>query len=208
MTITQTDEIPSTPNLDDSANQDNQETSWASSAVTLARLIASEDLTRGDLAQLRRMDPDSPDASAFWRLMARQDLFRNVETEAKWALIINGIALMTPTDNGGGNSRTAHDGYIPVGRALFQGGDAQRTTGFFSETRFNRLMTARGPMLRILLRRMFRMLASAGVSFNWREMASFILNEGYDDEAAEQCRRRIARTYFQAERRQSQASQE
>ena len=208
MTTTQTDETPTDPNVDDTANRDNQETSWASNAVTLAGLIASENFARGDLAQLRRMDPDSPDASAFWRLMARQDLFRNAETEAKWALIINGIALMTPTGNGDGNSRTAHDGYIPVGRALFQGGDAQRTTGFYSETRFSRLMTSRGAMLRILLCRMFRMLASAGVSFNWREMASFILSDGYDDEAAEQSRRRIARAYYQAERRQSQASHE
>ena len=208
MTTTQTDGVSTDPDVDHSADGDNQGTSWASSAVTLAGLIASEEFSRGDLAQLRRMDPDSPDASAFWRLMARQDLFRNGDTEAKWALIINGIALMTSTDSGGGNSRTAHDGYTPVGVALFLGGDTQRTTGFYSETRFNRLMTARGPMLRILLRRMFRMLASAGVSFNWREMASFVLSDGYDDEAAEQSRRRIARGYFQAERRQFQASHE
>ena len=205
MTNTQTDETSISPDMDDTVDLS---ISWASNAVTLAGVIASENFARGDLAQLRRMDPYSPDAAAFWRLMARQDLFRTLETEAKWALIIHGIALMTPTDSGDGNSRTAHDGYTPVGRALFQGGDPQRGTGFYSETRFNRLMTSRGPMLRILLARMFRMLASADVSFNWREMASFILNEGYDDEAAEQSRRRIARAYYQAERRQSQGSPE
>ena len=79
-------------------------------------------------------------------------------------------------------------------------------TGSYSETRFNRLLTARGPMLRILLARMFRMMGAAGVSFNWREMASFVLNEGYDDKAAEQSRRRIARDYYQAERRNNPAS--
>ena len=93
------------------------------------------------------------------------------------------------------DNRSAHDGYNPVGRALFLGNDAQRDQGFYSETRFNRLLTARGPMLRILLARMFRMMGAAGVSFNWREMASFVLNEGYDDKAAEQSRRRIARDY-------------
>ena len=62
-------------------------------------------------------------------------------------------------------------------------------------------------MLRILLARMFRMLASAGVSFNWREMASFILSEGYDDEAAEQSRRRMARAYYDAERGSAQPSE-
>ena len=52
------------------------------------------------------------------------------------------------------------------------------------------------------------MLAAADVSFNWREMAQFILNEGYDEEAAEQSRRRIARNYYQAERHSSQQSED
>ena len=63
-------------------------------------------------------------------------------------------------------------------------------------------------MLRTLLARMFRMLASSGVSFNWREMAQFILNEGHDEDAAEQSRRRIAREYYRAERRSNQSNSE
>ena len=63
-------------------------------------------------------------------------------------------------------------------------------------------------MLRTLLPRMFRMLASVGVTFNWREMAQFILNEGYDDDAAEGSRRRIAREYYRAERRSTQSGTE
>ena len=184
----------------------NADTSLAGNAVALAGAMASENFSRGDLAQLRRMDPDDPDATAFWRLMARQDLFSSPGLEAKWALIIHGIALMTPTNKEEGYPRTAHDGYNPVGRALFLGNDPQRGKGFYSETRLNRLLTARGPMIRILLERMFRMLATADVSFNWREMASFILNQGYDDKAAEQSRRRIARDYYQAERRNNPAS--
>ena len=62
-------------------------------------------------------------------------------------------------------------------------------------------------MLCVLLARMFRMLAAAEVSFNWREMAAFILNEGYDDDQAEESRRRIARAYYQAERRSSQPAE-
>ena len=160
---------------------------------------------RGDLAELRRMNPDAPDAAAFWRLLASRDLLGSLALEVKWALILHGIALMTPTNTGDGNPRTAHDGYTPVGRALFQGGDANRTNAFYSETRLNRLLTARGPMLRTLLPRMFRMLATVDVSFNWREMAQFILNDGYDEEAAERSRRRIAREYYQAVRRSSSA---
>ena len=205
MTTTQENETPVNPNVEAAANA---ATSWASNAVTLAGLIASENFARGDLAQLRRMDPDSPDVAVFWKLLAGQDLLDSgPAVELKWSLILHGIALMTPTNVGDGNTRTAHEGSMSVGRALFQGGDVSRTNAFYSETRLNRLLTARGPMLRILLTRMFRMLAAAGVSFNWREMARFILNDGYDEDAAEESRRRIARDYYQAERRSTQAAE-
>ena len=152
------------------------------------------------------MDPDEPDAAVFWRLLAQQDLLGDPAVESRWALILHGIALMTPTSSGDGVAHTAHNGNIPVGWALFLGGEVRRAKGLYSETRFNRLLTARGPMLRTLLARMFRMLAAANVSFNWREMAQFTLNEGDDEEAAEQARRRMARAYYQAERRSAQAS--
>ena len=182
--------------------------SWGDLAVSLAGHIAQlAEHRRGDLAELRRMDPDDPDAAVFWRLLAPHDLLGNSVIESKWALILHGIALMTPTTGGDGDARTAHDGYMPVGRALFLGGEAQRAQAFYSESRLNRLLTARGPMLRTLLSRMFRMLASSGVSFNWREMAQYILNEGYNEEVAEQGRRRIARDYYQAERRSAQQSE-
>jgi CRISPR type I-E-associated protein CasB/Cse2 len=175
-------------------------------AVGFADQIAHAEFRRGDLADLRRMDPDEPDAAVFWRLLAQQDLLGDPAVESRWALILHGIALMTPTSSGDGVAHTAHNGNIPVGWALFLGGEVRRVKGLYSETRFNRLLTARGPMLRTLLARMFRMLAAANVSFNWREMAQFILNEGDDEEAAEQARRRMARAYYQAERRSAQAS--
>ena len=179
--------------------------SWGDIAVSLAGQIAQfVGYNRGDLAGLRRMDPADPGPAVFWRLLASYDLMGSPTLERKWALILHGIALMTPTNGGDGNTRTAHDGYTPVGRALFLGGESQRTAGFYSETRLNRLLTARGPMLRALMARMFRMLATAGVSFNWREMAQFILSEGYDEQATEQSRRRIAREYYRADRRNSQ----
>ena len=174
-------------------------------AVGFADQIAHAEFRRGDLADLRRMDPDEPDAAVFWRLLVQQDLLGDPAVESRWALILHGIALMTPTSSGG-VAHTAHNGNMPVGWALFLGGEVRRAKGLYSETRFNRLLTARGPMLRTLLARMFRMLAGANVSFNWREMAQFILNEGDDEEAAEQARRRMARAYYQAERRSAQAA--
>ena len=189
--------------------------SWGNIAVQLAGEIAQlAEHKRGDLAAMRRMDPDAPDCAIFWRLMAGHDLLRGGVWEKEWALILHGIALMTPTNAGEDARRTAHDGYLPVGKALFRGGEAQREKAFYSDARLNRLLTARGPMLRALLARTFRMLASANVSFNWREMAQFILNErnergGRDEEeAAEKSRNRVARDYYRAEMRGGQASDE
>ncbi len=182
---------------------------WGEIAFYFARKIARADFQRGDLAGLRRMDPDAPDTAPFWRLLAEQDLLGIPIVENKWALILHGIALMTPTHSGEGSPQSAHDGSVHVGRALFLGAESQRRDSpFYSETRLNRLLTAQGPMLRTLLARMFRMLGASDVSFNWREMASFILNEGYDDEATERSRRRIAKEYYQAERRSSRVSEE
>ena len=187
-----------------------QPRSWEDIAVSMARDIAQlAEHRRGDLAELRRMDPDEYDAPVFWRLMAQHDLLNSGETvEVKWALILHGIALMTPTNSADGNPNTAHNGQNPVGRALYLGGESQRTSAFYSESRLNRLLTARGPMLRTLLARLFRMAAANDVSFNWREMTQFIMNDGYNENAAEQNRRRIAREYYQAERRYSQPGTE
>lgn len=175
--------------------------SWGDVAVKLAGQFGRPDFPRGNLAELRRMNPEGPRAAVFYRLMAQHELPGGPALEGKWALIFHGIALMTPTAATGGGGRTAHDGLKPVGRALYLGGESHRRSALYSEARLNRLLTAGGPMLRALLARMFRMLASDGASFNWREMAQFILNEGHDEERAEQGRRRIARTYFDAERR-------
>ena len=190
------------------ANSGEESQTWGGIAFGFAGQIAAENFQRGDLAQLRRMDPDAPDAAAYWRLMAERDLLGNFAWEAKWTLILHGIALMTRTAGGEVASRTAHDGHMPVGRALFLGGDSvRRVSGYYSESRLNRLLTARGPMLRALLARMFRMMAAANQPFNWGEMARFILCEGYDEERSEQGRRRLAREYYQAERRSAQSAE-
>ena len=171
--------------------------SWGETAIQLANDLAAERFPRGDLAQLRRMDPDAPDAAAFWRLSASHDLLGSSAIERKWALVLNGIALITRTAGGDASGRSAHDKNMPIGRALFQGGEPDRATAFYSESRLNRLLTARGPMLRTLLARLFRMMAAAGQSFDWYQMAQLILNE----ERADAVRRNIARDYYWAESR-------
>ena len=168
--------------------------------MSLAARIARADYSAADLSDLRRMNPGSPAPAAFWRLMAEADLLDDSNMEAMWLLILQGIALMTRPHSGDVQMRSAHDGRLPVGRALYLGGDVSRGTAFYSEARLGRLLIARGALLRTLLARVFRMLASAGVRFNWREMARFILYEGYDERAAEQSRHLIAREYYLARR--------
>ena len=183
---------------------------WGDHAVHFAGVIATyPDHDRGALADLRRMDPDSDDPAVLWRLLASRDLLDNSnrEVERKWALILHGIALMTRTAGADRDSRSAHNGGMPVGRALYLGGESSRATGFYSETRFNRVLNAREDMLRVLLGRMFRMAAATGITFNWWEMANFIRNADFgDDDAAESSRRRLARDYYQTQRRASAQS--
>lgn len=185
--------------------------SWGGIAVRIARRLARDDFPRGDLASLRRMSPGSGrDAAAFWRLAARYELLGAPSIERKWALIIHGIALMTPTAAGDGARLGAHEPSTSVGAALFGANDeASRESGFFSELRLNRLLTARGDVLQVLLARMFRMIGASGVAFDWREMARFVLLDGFEPAGAERARQRIARDYFRAEfqaERQSTAS--
>lgn len=159
-------------------------------------------LTRGDLANLRRMDLDDPDPVVI-RLMTSQDALAEWVTNdviyRKWALILQGLALMTPKSSGD-NVISAHDGSTPVGRALFLGG--------YSESRFNRLLAAREEMLHTLLSRMFRMMAAADQRFSWREMARFIRSSDYNKERAEQYRRRISSFYYRAQREASASQNE
>ena len=190
---------------------------WFDITVELAGKMARPNFRRGDLAELRRMKPDKPDPAIFWRLLAESGLLESenmsADVERKWGLILHGIALMTPTSGSDANTDSnaprpsAHNPTVPVGLALFQGGDSNRDRAFYSETRLNRLLIARGPMLHSLLARTFRMLG-ADQSFNWRQMARLILHEGYREDSAEYIRHQIARAYYQAERRSSQQSKE
>ena len=155
------------------------------------------------------MNPTHP---VLFRLLAHHALLEDKGPgpgwDRKWALILHGLALMTPTGNRRENILgtpwpSAHNPGISVGLALFVGGDPSRDKAFYSESRLNRLLCARGPVLHSLLARTFRMMG-AGRPFDWREMSALIFQEGYDDDTVDRIRYGIARSYFQAERRADQ----
>lgn len=154
--------------------------------ATLAGELGREGFPRGDLAALRRLDPDHANAPAFWRLLIRapEDRRHGDGAERRWALIVHGIALMVPNH---------HDARTPVGRALF----AAR----YSEQRLGRLLDARGAQFRALVPRLCRQLAHAHKPqpLDWRELGRLILAEGCHEEEAERVRLNIARTYYGAE---------
>lgn len=154
--------------------------------------IESPEISTGESASLRRMDHTNPNSSAFWKLMVQRGMPEKAGIE-KWGLIMHGIALMSH----GASNGIAHQPRTPVGKTLYLGGEQQPgERGFYSEDRLATLLAARGPALHRILARLFRMLANEGASFNWREMAWFILNEGYNEEQAEQYRIGIARAYY------------
>lgn len=153
-----------------------------------------------ELSELRRMDPDEPYGPVFDRLTAQERIMPRGEDKARWGLIIHGMALMTPSGTGGG-SQGAHRARRSVGRALYLGGGNQRATPFYSEQNMTHLLSEKGQASRTRLQRVFRVLASDQAKLDWREMAKLILNDGTDEEGAEETRRRIAEDYFTAQRR-------
>lgn len=200
---------PAVAEFNEAAWRNAESQTWGGIAVRFAGEMARvnseqyhSSLTRGDLANLRRMDLDDPDPVVI-RLMTSQDALAEWVTNdaiyRKWALILQGLAVMTPKSSSD-SVISAHDGSTPVGRALFLGG--------YSESRFNRLLAAREKILHTLLSRMFRMMAAADQRFSWREMARFIRSSDYNEERAEQYRRRISSYYYRAEREASASQNE
>ena len=167
--------------------------------TNITEAIEAKEMTTGEKASLRRMDPSNPDSAVFWKLISQRGMPRNLDV-GKWGLITNGIALMAHT------AGLAHNPRRPVGQTLYEGNGDRTTRAFYSDDRLSTLLAARGPTLHRLLGRLFRMLANERCTFNWREMAWFILNEGYNEEEADKARIGIARAYYQAERRSAQAA--
>lgn len=164
----------------------------------ISEAIEAKEMSTGEKASLRRMEPSTPNSAVFWKLVSQRGMPRNLDV-AKWGLITHGIALMA---HGAG---LAHSSSSPVGKTLYLGGAQQPgERAFYSEERLGTLLAARGPTLHRLLARLFRMLANESCAFNWREMAWFILNEGHNEEEADKSRIKIARDYYQAARRNAQ----
>jgi CRISPR type I-E-associated protein CasB/Cse2 len=139
---------------------------------------------RGDLAALRRMDPDRPNTPAFWRLLAKATNGAMVwrDDEPRWALIAHGMALMVPNH---------HAAVISVGEALHN--------IHYAEGRLARLLNARGSQFRALLPRLCRHLAAKQQPLNWFQLADLVRHEGRSEDLADRVRLAIARDYYRTD---------
>lgn len=158
-------------------------------AETVHRLggIVSGSLPRGEVAELRRLDPSSPSSAAFWKLVVgeleplgalRGEGSHREEQERRWAVLLNVLAHLG-TLNEPGRS---------YGRSLAECG--------YSEHRFSRLLRARGDTLWDQARRSGQFLAAQGQPTDVTGLAWLVLSEDRSD--AQRARRHLARDYYRA----------
>jgi CRISPR system Cascade subunit CasB len=131
---------------------------------------------RGDLAELRRLDPNQPGAPAFFRILARVAPEAGGETMRRYAHFLRILALKPEALSGD-----------RLGAVMAKAG--------VSESRVQRLLTARGETMRDQLRLIARRLANSG-NLPWRGFADLLLTK--DDKQAENKRLIIARDYWRA----------
>lgn len=152
-------------------------------------------LGTGEKAALARMDPDAMRAhqiAALSRALIQAGLDPESwkpETWRRWGLIAHGMAL------------AGHNGKEALGVQLFK--TASGKPPLISESRVNKLLTARGEAFAQLIPPLLRLLASKDVAPNWNELGGLILHQGRDEERAESIRMQIASRYFSELARQT-----
>lgn len=156
-------------------------------AREIARLSDSDGGSPGDLAALRRLDPDSPDAAAFWKLLAKVDApaMEQGDSVRAWAMIAAGMARMAPYH---------HDASARPGQVLARIDVA--------EARLEQALRARDDHVWPAVRHLCALLAQHAEPVDWGVLGGLLLAEARDtpddDERAEKCRRQIARAYYAA----------
>jgi CRISPR system Cascade subunit CasB len=151
----------------------------------LAHALTHGHVSPGDIADLRRLEPDDPSSPAFWKTLGSV-VAAHVElpaggpaldrAERQWAMILNAAAHL----------RGLHNPGRSLGAALAAAG--------FSELRFVRLLRASGDGLPVAVRTTARYLAAKGEPADVGDLAELVISDGHS--WSEQVRRRIARTYY------------
>jgi CRISPR type I-E-associated protein CasB/Cse2 len=151
----------------------------------LAYIVTGENahVTKGDVAEFKRMKPEEPSA-AFFKLLGLtldKDLpgeaTQRMEAETNWAAVLIGLVHLGKFHMPG----------VRTGAALARSG--------YSELRMVRLL--KGDRLYLLeeMLRLAKFLANKGVAVDWSQIADLLLGEGFE---REKIRRALARDYYQS----------
>lgn len=154
-----------------------------------ANQIASalDDLSSGDLADLRRHPHDAPPPMAFWKVcVPHLDPLLpgagepRLHAERRWATAVSVMARLV------GARPNLHRSKVPLGKAL--------ALADYSELRFHRLLEATEDLLPALVRRTAAFLVAKGQRANAVDLAMLVLVSQGDQ--ADRIRHHIARDFF------------
>lgn len=164
---------------------DAPERNWRRTIAAIAHYIEGEDFPPGDLAALRRLEVDVPDARAFWALIVRfaPEALDDERMQRALAVVVRGMAIACPFHRAREGERRS------LGRALAEAD--------VSELRLLRLLRTEGDRLGHELLTLARLVRSRGddARFDWHDVL-WLLLLAPDREPGQRHRRRIARDYY------------
>ena len=152
-------------------------------------------MTTGDIAELRRMNPERPAAASFWKIMMRHGVTNpdgaerdHPELERTWARIVRCIAMDTRV--GETNTEGPHLGTRSLGGALADAG--------YSEERLKALLNSQGETTMKAVEHAAHFLSGKQEKFNWNQAAALMMTRHRHAEQQDGDRVRIAREYYRA----------
>jgi hypothetical protein len=146
----------------------------------LAHSLTPEKRGTGQMAALRRMDPERSLPAAFWMLMAKVHRDRPELSDRAWAVVVQAMAEMAPDP---------HDPKAALGIVLAETD--------YAEGRFVRLLRADAAAMPNEVRTLARWCRVKARPIDWVAFGHFVLARMADrDEDAEKDARRFARQYF------------
>jgi CRISPR system Cascade subunit CasB len=145
-------------------------------AEEVLRLMRAE--RRGDIASLRRLDPDRPDTPAFFSIVVKLAPEAGEASLLRYARLLQILALK------------------PEALAPGSFGEAMAKAGI-SEARVQRLLSARGPAFADQARLIARRLGNYG-ALPHRDLGELLLIADHESDRAETLRLRIAQDYWRA----------
>ena len=170
-------------------------------AGAMALRLTRRDVSTGDAAGLRRMNPRRPDSTLYWRLMLNyritdpdQEADDNIQVEQAWAHLL--VTIAHGMRVGQDETTVPHDGSVPFGKALAQSG--------YQQARVQALLNAGTGQVQDLADKAARYLHSRSLKYNCDDLARLMLSPLRTRAQRDADRTYIARHYHREIYHQSQ----